>query len=456
MSSIGRRSFLKTAAAGGGGLALAGPLQAFAASPAGAAADHQRRKRGSYGPIAPVADRTTGQELLALPAGFTYWSLSELGSPMSDGRVTPPSHDGMAAFKSGRKIRLVRNHEVRGASTAWGPAELAYDTGAGGGNTIIEFDPRRPASPRVFGALSGTSTNCAGGRTPWGSWLTCEETTEVLGKPHGYIYEVPADLDGFTKAVPLTSFGRFAHESLAVEPDTKIIHLTEDAGSTSGFYRHVPDSRHKPLAGGKLQMLKVVGQDNVNLGASYEAGTRFRVEWVTIDQPDPDLAGGAPSVFQQGTAKGAAAFRRLEGAWWSEEDQAIYFNSTDGGGAAAGQVWAWYRSRGKEYVELVYESPSTDVLLKPDNITVSPAGGILLCEDTDRARQTFLRGVNGDGELYDFAANIRPGTIPGTTVAMSWDEFAGATFLGDWLFVNIQTPGVTFAITGPWDCGPLG
>jgi secreted PhoX family phosphatase len=109
---------------------------------------------------------------------------------MSDGRVTPPAHDGMAAFKSGRKIRLVRNHEVRGAAPAFGPAELAYDTGAGGGNTIIEFDPHRPDRPRIFGALSGTSTNCAGGLTPWGSWLTCEETTEVLGKPHGYVGRV--------------------------------------------------------------------------------------------------------------------------------------------------------------------------------------------------------------------------------------------------------------------------
>ena len=453
MSTIDRRAFLKTAAAGTGGLALAGPLQAFAASSAGAQAGHGSR-RGNYGPIGPVADRTTGVELLALPEGFTYWSFGDVGSTMSDGLTTPPAHDGMAAFKWGRKIRLVRNHEVRGPNTAFGPADLAYDTGAGGGNTIIEFDPRNPGSPRIYGALSGTSTNCAGGTTPWGSWLTCEETTEVLGQPHGYVFEVPAGANGFQPAVPIRSMGRFSHEAVVVEPATNIVYLTEDAGGTSGFYRHVPHRRHRPLAGGTLEMLKVVGQDNVNLGASYEPGTRFQVEWVEIDTPDPVLPAG-PTVFAQGAAKGGAAFRRLEGAWWSDAEDAIYFNSTDGGAAAAGQVWAWYRKRNKEYVELVYESPSTDVLLKPDNITISPRGGILLCEDPDRARQAYLRGLTDDGELYDFAANIRPGTIPGSTTPAAWDELAGATFLGDWMFLNIQTPGVTFAITGPWRRGPL-
>jgi uncharacterized protein len=133
----------------------------------------------------------------------------------------------------------------------------------------------------------------------------------------------------------------------------------------------------------------------------------------------------------------------------------VYFNSADGGAASAGQVWAWFRQRGREFVELVYESPSSDSLLKPDNITVSPKGGILLCEDPDRVRQAFLRGVNDEGQIFDLAANIRPGTIPGTTTPQSFDEFAGATFHGDWLFVNIQTPGITFAITGPWKDGPL-
>ncbi len=464
MSSIDRRAFLKSAAAGTGGLALAGTLHAFTASTAGAApADGRghghgrggRRRNRDYGPLSPVADHTTGQEILALPAGFEYWSLGDVGSVMSDGIATPPAHDGMAAFPWRNKIRIVRNHEVRGRAAAFGGGTKAYDPQTGGGNTMIEFDPRRPSRSRSWGVLAGTSTNCAGGATTWQSWLTCEETVDTQDKPHGYVFDVPVSADRFQRATPIVTMGRFAHEAVAVEPGTNIVYLTEDAGARSGFYRHVPRSARRPLSNGRLQMLKVVGADNVDLSVGQAAGTRHEIEWVDIDRPDADIAAGE-TVFGQGAARGGAAFRRLEGAWYSSVDRAIYFASTDGGAAGAGQIWAWYRERRREYVELVYESPSSDVLLKPDNLTVSPRGGVLLCEDPDRARQSFLRGIGSDGDLYDFAANIRPGTIPGSSTPQSWDEFAGATFCGDWMFVNIQTPGVTLAITGPWRNGPLG
>jgi uncharacterized protein len=465
---MNRRSFLTATASLGAGLALAGPLQAFLARPAWA-------KQAGYGPLAPVKDRRTGQALLALPKGFEYWSFGEVGSLMSDGRPTPPAHDGMAAFPDGRQIHLVRNHEVRGAGTPFGPLGQAYDPQSGGGNTIVAFDPRRPSKVESWAVLSGTNTNCAGGRTPRRSWLTCEETLDVFGQPHGYVFEVPSDARSAVDAVPLKGLGRFVHEAVAVDPDTWIVYLTEDAGATSGLYRFVPDSRGD-LTRGRLQMLAVESRAQADLFLGQTVGTRLDVEWVDIEQPDPaPPITAANSVFAQGRAKGGAAFRRLEGAWYSAEDRAIYFNSTDGGEAAAGQVWALSpgrrsgadKDRGDkpdgarrrdDVLTLVYESPSTATLLKPDNLTVSPSGGVLLCEDTDRARQTFLRGLTEDGALYDFAANIRPGVIPGGTTPASWDEFAGATFSPDgaWLFVNIQTPGITFAITGPFDKGPLG
>ena len=448
-SNIDRRSFLAQGVSLGGGSLLAGSLQAFLARPGHA-------KDAGYGPLAPVKDQRTGVELLALPRGFAYWSFGEVGSPMSDGRPTPAAHDGMAAFQFEQKIHLVRNHEVRGSGIAFGPAAQTYDPRAGGGTTTIIFDPNHPSSVSSFASLSGTSTNCAGGRTPRNSWLSCEETLDALDRPHGFVFEVPVDGTGVSDALPLTALGRFVHEAVAVDPSSWNVYLTEDA-LPCGLYRFVPRSPGV-LTSGQLQMLAISGQPQANLSAGQIVGTVLAVSWVDIDVPVPNPVTPMTSVFAQGRAKGGAAFRRLEGACYSAGDGFIYFNSTDGGEAAAGQVWALKPGRDRDDVlSLVYQSPSTDVLLKPDNITLSPGGGVLLCEDPDRVRQAFLRGLTLDGKLYDFAANVRPGMIPGSNTPQSFDEFAGATFTpdGKWLFVNIQTPGITFAITGPFEKGPL-
>jgi secreted PhoX family phosphatase len=123
-------------------------------------------RQSGYGPLKPVKDHRTDLELLALPKGFEYWSYGEVGSLMSDGRPTPPSHDGTASFEHGRKIHLVRNHEVRGQGVPFGPLDQAYDPLSGDGNTITAFDPRHPSQIESWAVLSGTNTNCAGGRTP--------------------------------------------------------------------------------------------------------------------------------------------------------------------------------------------------------------------------------------------------------------------------------------------------
>ena len=413
-----------------------------------------------YGPLRARRAENDGVAYLALPTGFTYYAFGHVGSPMANGQPTPGAHDGMAAFPGpDGTVVLVRNHE-QSNGTPFSP--VAYDPGASGGTTNILFDPEDPANPVVTPSLSGTIRNCAGGPTPWGSWLTCEETTQTgPSQPHGYVFDVAAGPGATGSPVPFKAMGRFAHEAVAVDPATLAVYETEDAGSTSGFYLFDAASKangRPDLTAGTLYMLGVAGDPEADLSAAQPLGATYDVEWVPVDAAAVDVPSGS---FADARAKGGAAFRRLEGAWWSEQDGVIYFNSTDGGGAAAGQVWG-YKPGGATPADggtltLIYESPAASTLLKPDNITITPRHGLLLCEDTDNARQTFLKGLTTDGQLFDFAANIREGNKPGTTTPARNDEFAGATFSpdGKWLFVNIQTPGVTFAIRGPWARGEL-
>jgi uncharacterized protein len=162
---------------------------------------------------------------------------------------------------------------------------------------------------------------------------------------------------------------------------------------------------------------------------------------------------------QQGIAKGGAVFARLEGIWYG--DGKLYVVSTSGGPIGQGQIFEYEPKTG--VMRVLYASPAADILNNPDNITVSPRGGIVLCEDGSGIE--YLHGLTPDGEIFRFAANnvvVPAGGIPGKPAIAPGDytgsEWAGATFepkKGDWLFVNIQSPGITFAITGPWRKGAL-
>lgn len=429
-SGVGRRTFLR-----GTGAAIA-----LAALMAGTAQAQPRRGTGGYGPLQPAP----GGELL-LPAGFTYVAFGRTGELMSDGRPTPGSHDGMAAFDAGEgMVRLVRNHE-RGAGPAF--TTPSYDPVAAGGTTTLLFDTAAMALISSFGSLSGTIRNCAGGPTPAGSWLTCEETftPRTAATPHGYVFEVPAAADGPVTPVPLTAMGRFVHEAVCVDPATGIVYETEDQG-TSGLYRFVPADRDDLAAGGVLEMLAVKDRPLYDTRTGQRTNGVLPVEWVRIDDPDPDSS-DALAVFNQGRAKGGAVFARLEGAWWSEADDSAYIVSTSGGDIGAGQVFR-YTPRGNSggVLQLVYESRDRAVLESPDNITVSPrTGGLVLCEDG--GGKDFVRGLSTDGEIFPFCELNGP----------NGSEWAGATFSPDSrvLFVNQQSPGTTYAITGPWEQGAL-
>ena len=443
-----RRSFLRGAAATA---AAALPLTAFAAR--AEAWPGPRRSDGiGYGPLVPVADETTGLTLLMLPEGFRYVSFGWRGDLMSNGIPTPGAHDGMAAFHATgpHRVRIVRNHE-NGPGTAFSSA--SYDPAAAGGTTTLEFDTREGTLVEAWDSLSGTIRNCAGGPTPWNSWLTCEETTVFNGAlPHGYIFDVPAN--GLGDPEPIRDMGRFSHEALAIDPVTGYIYETEDAGSSSGLYRFVPNKRNRPGAGGQLSMLKVAGADLANLGASYPNGTTFDVEWVPIENPDslsPTMPGNF--VWAQGRAQGAATFSRLEGAWFGNERR-IYIVSTSGG-VGQGQIWDY--DPHNETISLLFQSPGAAVLNAPDNITVSPRGGLVLCEDG--SGEEFMHGLTVNGEIFQFAKNnvVLNGERNGIAGDFRGSEWAGACYSpnGEWLFANIQSPGITFAITGPWQSGAL-
>lgn len=462
-----RRSFLSSlGAAGGTALLFDGFAErAKAFIPAGGA---EGLRATGYGPLAPTAAKNTGETLLALPKGFEYNVVGKIGDKMSDGRPTPARHDGMAAFNVDGRIRVVRNHEVTNGRVPIPGSGIGsrnhYDETAGGGTTTMVFDSKTRRVARDFVSLSGTLVNCAGGPTPWGSWITCEETTlgpsirtdskgnktGGFAKPHGYCFEVPASANGEVVPVPLKAMGRFVHEAVAVDAKSGIVYLTEDAGP-GGFYRFLPNRSRRLADGGVLQILRVKGKDNYETRKGQKMGQVVEVDWVTITRPDPEEADLDPNaVYKEGASKGAASFWRPEGCLADDKGR-IYFDATSGGENGGGQIWM-YEPTGRDggRLTLVYESPSRAVLDMPDNICLEPkTGRMFICEDSDYVGEggspdNYVRILTSSGKMADFAKNVAKGK--------ETSEFAGSTFSpdGKTLFFNLQTLGATFAVWGDW------
>jgi hypothetical protein len=477
--TLSRRSLLSVSAAGLGFTGLARLAHGQPTSPPGAAtarvqADPYLSEVEAYGPL-----KADPAGLFDLPEGFSYTVVSSAADAMADGLVIPHKFDGMGCFAGARpgQVVLMRNHELKLTDTglaAYGPGQALggkadkarlYDhTSEGlilpGGVTRVTYDLKARKAVDQHLALAGTMVNCAGGMTPWGAWLSCEEVLQTAGdktgKSHGWVFEVPAGGKGLVEPVPLTAMGRFKHEAAAVDPRTGVIYLTEDNKDGQGlFYRFLPNDRRAPVKGGRLQALgfrdQPSGGDSRNwTEPAWKPGQTRAVVWIDlegVDNPSEDLN-------QRGHAAGAAWFARGEGVFHGGGE--IFFACTSGGPGKLGQIMR-YRPSPHEgqpgeagqpgRLQLFVEPTDRRLMNMCDNVAVSPWGHLMVCEDKIGG-VNYLKAVTPNGQVYTLGRNARPGD--GDVGVNS--ELAGVCFSpdGTTLFVNVYFPGMTLAITGPW------
>ncbi len=418
-NSINRRDFLKV----GGMSTLALTLGSTGVLSLGSkafanATENPTSGFGGYGPLVPDPNG-----ILDLPEGFHYKIISKEADLMTDRTQIPGAFDGMAAFEGPNNTTiLVRNHEL-----STGPAfgSNPYDANAKGGTTALVVGPNREVI-KEYVTSSGTIRNCAGGATPWGTWLTCEENRS---EGHGYVFEVdPQQPENELSKTPIKEMGRFSHEACAIDPSTGYVYLTEDA-NPSYFYRFIPnDTSQKPGSlqkGGKLYAAAIEAVSDP-AASTFKTGQTFKIVWKEID---PHWC------REEADAQNCIKFSRLEGAFFQEG--VFWFDDTSAGDKKLGRVYRYVPHTNT--LELFYEGNDAREMEYPDNICCTPWGDLWFAEDG--SGQDRIMGITPEGKVYPFAAN-----------RLSDSELAGPTFSpdGNTLFVNIQSPGKTFAIWGPF------
>lgn len=338
-----RRTFVSSAVALGTGAAVFG-----GSLWRGAAAAPAQPGAGPYGPIG-AADANG----IRLPAGFTSRVIARSGQTVAGTSYTwHGAPDGGACFADGTGWIYVSNSEL----------------GTGGGASMVKFNSAGTitAASRL---LSNSRNNCAGGATPWNTWLSCEEVDR------GYVYET-FPFGGTAAQRP--AMGRFKHEAAAVDPVRRHIYLTEDE-SNGCLYRFVP-SAWPSLSSGTLQVAK---------GGT---GTSGAITWATV--PDPD---GSPTKTRD-QVSGAKRFNGGEGCVYGADT--IWFTTK-------GDNRVWQYNILASTIELAYDDSlisSGAPLTGVDNIQRSRSGDLFVAEDggnleiclitPDDVVATFLRVNN--------------------------------------------------------------
>ena len=420
-----------------------------------------------YGKLVPDPAR-----IFDLPKEFRYRVIAQTGEKLSDGFLLPGDPDGMAAFptEDGR-VAVICNHELSADQIDKSPfgakqelfskidREAMYDAGFGktpqlGGTSTIIFNPVTRRKEAHYVSLAGTERNCAGGPTPWNTWITCEETNTRAGhqfeQDHGYNFEVPVSTTPqLFPATPLKAMGRFRHEAIAVEPKSGIVYQTEDMGDGL-IYRFIPNTPGKLAEGGRLQALAILDQPSRDTRnwpllnkTAFPASQLMDVTWIDIE----DVESPKDNLRDQGYKKGAARFARGEGMWYADGE--VYFACTNGGRKQMGQIFRYLPSQfegtareaeSPGHLELFIESSDRNLLKNCDNLTIAENGNLFICEDAAGACK--IVGISPQGKLFEFGQNT-----------YSNSELAGACFSpdGETMFVNIQKTGITLAIFGPWE-----